>query len=113
MLELLRQVKEQCQMQSLAGAAQAVARLRRYQMCQMLAGIDAVATQSTYLLAQLGRVACLANVNEQLTELCHIAVDLHDELQQQVEQEEEEQTQARNTCLTFCGSRVGSSNCGR
>lgn len=84
MLELLRQVKEQCQVQSLAGTAQAVARLRGYQMCQMLAGIDAVATQSAYLLAQLWRVACLTNVNEQLAKLGHIAVDLHDELQQQV-----------------------------
>lgn len=85
MPELLRQVKEQRQMQFLAGAAQAVAWLWCYQMRQMLAGVDAVATQSTYPIAQLRRVARLTNVNKQLTKLCHMTVDLHDELRHKEE----------------------------
>lgn len=81
-LELLRQMKEKRQMQTLTGAAQAVTRLRRYQVGQMFARVHTAPTQSTYLLAQLWRIPRLTYVNEQLAKLCHMTVDLHDELQE-------------------------------
>lgn len=113
--ELLRQLVEQLELQAaLTGAGRlAVPGLRRDQMRRLLAGIHAAASQSTDLLAQLGRIARLANKDEQLTELSHMAVDFHDELpNQRNESGIYAAGRAAKDC-TFCGSRVGNSSCGK